>query len=262
MQAEHLDVADLVFQAVGGALRLRRPDERNRSLQSEDQRCPRAAEDQISTRNLEHFYLPGLILPVAPVFRRAPTCVLPRAAQAIPQRCLVWSQPRCRREMATARRVENHLQQASGRAFKPSYRGAKVCWIYTATYGFSPWRCDSVKISTPSAVTPTECSNCADSERSRVTAVQPSDRIFTCGLPRLIIGSMVKNMPGFSGTPSPGRPIWMMLGSSWNRRPSPWPQKSRTTLMPCGSTKLWMAWPMSPVVAPGFTAAMPRIIAS
>src|SRR6516165_6013966 len=75
-----------------------------------------------------------------------------------------------------------------------------------ATGGFSPLRSDSVKISTPSAVTPTECSNCADSERSRVTAVQPSDKIFTCGLPTLIIGSMVKNMPGFSGTPSPGRP--------------------------------------------------------
>src|SRR5260370_23116051 len=76
-----------------------------------------------------------------------------------------------------------------------------------AAGGFSLWRCDRVKISTPSAVTPTECSNCADSERSRVTAVQPSDRIFTCGLPRLIIGSMVKNMPGFRVTPSPGRPL-------------------------------------------------------
>src|SRR5258705_11901389 len=78
---------------------------------------------------------------------------------------------------------------------------------YAAAGGFSAWRCDSVKISTPLAVTPTECSNCADSERSRVTAVQPSDRIFTCGLPRLIIGSMVKNIPGFSTTPSPGRAI-------------------------------------------------------
>src|ERR1700692_1137480 len=77
---------------------------------------------------------------------------------------------------------------------------------YATTGGFSRWRSDSVKISTPLAVTPTECSNCADSERSRVTAVQPSDRIFTCGLPRLIIGSMVKNMPGLSTTPSPGRP--------------------------------------------------------
>ena len=65
---------------------------------------------------------------------------------------------------------------------------------------------DSVKISQPVSVTPIVCSNCADSERSRVTAVQPSDRIFTCGRPRLIIGSMVKNMPGFSTTPSPRRP--------------------------------------------------------
>ena len=33
-----------------------------------------------------------------------------------------------------------------------------------------------------------------------MTAVQPSDRIFTCGLPRLIIGSMVNSMPGLSGS--------------------------------------------------------------
>ena len=45
--------------------------------------------------------------------------------------------------------------------------------------GLSRFFGDSVKISQPVSVTPTECSNCADSERSRVTAVQPSDRIFT-----------------------------------------------------------------------------------
>jgi len=28
---------------------------------------------------------------------------------------------------------------------------------YAPTGGFSPWRCDSVKISTPLALTPTEC---------------------------------------------------------------------------------------------------------
>ena len=33
---------------------------------------------------------------------------------------------------------------------------------------------ESVKISQPVSVTPTVCSNCAESERSRVTAVQPS----------------------------------------------------------------------------------------
>src|SRR5579871_2095609 len=38
---------------------------------------------------------------------------------------------------------------------------------------------DRVKISTPVSVTPTVCSNCAESERSRVTAVHPSLRIFT-----------------------------------------------------------------------------------
>ena len=49
MQAEDLDVADLVFEAVGGALRLRRADERNRSLEPENERRPRAPEDQIAT---------------------------------------------------------------------------------------------------------------------------------------------------------------------------------------------------------------------
>ena len=35
---------------------------------------------------------------------------------------------------------------------------------------------EKVNTSTPFGVTPTVCSNCADSERSRVTAVQPSDK--------------------------------------------------------------------------------------
>jgi hypothetical protein len=59
---------------------------------------------------------------------------------------------------------------------------------------------EKVKTSTPVSVTPTMCSNWADRERSRVTAVQPSESTFTCGRPRLIMGSMVKNMPGFSST--------------------------------------------------------------
>ena len=57
---------------------------------------------------------------------------------------------------------------------------------------------DSVKISTPVSVMPIECSYCADSDRSRVTAVQPSDRSATSERPRLIIGSTVKIMPGIS----------------------------------------------------------------
>ena len=52
------------------------------------------------------------------------------------------------------------------------------------------------------SVTPTVCSYCAVSDRSRVTAVQPSESTFTCGLPRLIIGSMVKIMPSRSSGPS------------------------------------------------------------
>src|SRR5581483_7546610 len=70
----------------------------------------------------------------------------------------------------------------------------------------APWRGDAVKISQPVAVTPTVCSYWAERERSRVTAVHPSERIFTCGRPRLIMGSTVKIMPGRSSTPSPGLP--------------------------------------------------------
>src|SRR6185437_3255675 len=75
---------------------------------------------------------------------------------------------------------------------------------------------DSVNTSTPVSVTATVCSNWALSERSRVTAVQPSESTFTAAPPRLIIGSMVKNMPALSGAPSPRLPACRMLGSSWN----------------------------------------------
>src|SRR5690606_30656759 len=64
----------------------------------------------------------------------------------------------------------------------------------------------AVKISQPVSVIPILCSNCADRLRSRVTAVQPSLSIFTAYLPVLIIGSIVKNMPGLSSGPVPGRP--------------------------------------------------------
>ena len=65
---------------------------------------------------------------------------------------------------------------------------------------------ESVKISAPVAVTPIECSNCADKERSRVTVVQPSFSIFTSALPALIMGSIVKIIPGASLRPCPGIP--------------------------------------------------------
>src|SRR6478672_7068995 len=74
-------------------------------------------------------------------------------------------------------------------------------------------RGEAVKISCPVSVMPMECSACAERVRSRVTAVQPSLRILTCGRPRLIIGSMVKIMPGLSSMPVPGTPKCMMLGS-------------------------------------------------
>src|SRR5690606_22934455 len=65
---------------------------------------------------------------------------------------------------------------------------------------------ESVKISQPLLVTPTVCSYWAVKDRSRVTAVQPSERTLTPGLPKLIIGSIVKIIPSFISTPSLGVP--------------------------------------------------------
>jgi hypothetical protein len=55
-----------------------------------------------------------------------------------------------------------------------------------------------VRISWPSLVTRIVCSHCADRLRSLVTTVQPSGSSFTCRLPALTMGSMVKHMPGSS----------------------------------------------------------------
>src|ERR1700744_6782094 len=81
--------------------------------------------------------------------------------------------------------------------------GLRLTVVQTGYGGFSSPCGERVKISTPLSVTPTLCSNCADSDRSRVTAVQPSDSTFTCGRPRLIIGSQGKKMTGFGAVAVP-----------------------------------------------------------
>ena len=60
---------------------------------------------------------------------------------------------------------------------------------------------DKVKISYPSLVTPIVCSNCADKDLSLVTAVHPSFNILTSYFPVLIIGSIVKVIPGLKSIP-------------------------------------------------------------
>jgi hypothetical protein len=55
---------------------------------------------------------------------------------------------------------------------------------------------DSVSTSAPVSVTSTVCSHWADRLRSLVTMVQPSGSSEIAALPALIIGSMVKIMPG------------------------------------------------------------------
>jgi hypothetical protein len=65
---------------------------------------------------------------------------------------------------------------------------------------------DRVSTSTPVSVTRIMCSHWADRLRSRVTMVQPSGSSEMAALPALIIGSMVKIMPGLSSMPVPGLP--------------------------------------------------------
>jgi hypothetical protein len=85
-----------------------------------------------------------------------------------------------------------------GRATRRQAERSQVGWKRPAG--------ERVKISTPVSVTPTECSNWAESERSLVTAVQSSSSTLVSGRPRLIMGSTVKNMPGSSIGPVPQRP--------------------------------------------------------
>jgi len=65
---------------------------------------------------------------------------------------------------------------------------------------------DLVSTSKPASVTATVCSHCAERLWSLVTMVQPSASSRIPALPALIIGSMVKVMPGSSSRPAPARP--------------------------------------------------------
>jgi hypothetical protein len=64
MQAKHLDIADLVFQAVGGALRVSRTDEGNRTFDPEDQAGAKSGEHEITPRDFKHVFLLGCLLGV------------------------------------------------------------------------------------------------------------------------------------------------------------------------------------------------------
>src|SRR5919201_2477804 len=62
----------------------------------------------------------------------------------------------------------------------------------------------SVRISVPSAVTAMVCSHCATQEPSWVSTVQPSSQMYQSMPPRVIIGSMVKDIPGSSSSVARG----------------------------------------------------------
>src|SRR5262249_19500247 len=62
------------------------------------------------------------------------------------------------------------------------------------------------RISGPFVVTATVCSKGADQAPSCVTAVQPSARMRTAGVPRFTCGSIASTMPGTSSGPLPPGP--------------------------------------------------------
>ena len=70
------------------------------------------------------------------------------------------------------------------------------------------WISLALKVSTsyPESVTRIVCSHCADNDWSLVTTVQPSGRSLTSRRPALIMGSMVKVIPGTNSSPVPGLP--------------------------------------------------------
>src|ERR1051326_5898366 len=69
--------------------------------------------------------------------------------------------------------------------------------FHYSTFNFDGIPSRHVSISGSDSVISTVCSKWADSEPSRVTAVQPSFKIFTPGPPALTMGSMARVMPGW-----------------------------------------------------------------
>src|SRR6185295_4809062 len=57
VQAENLDIADLILQAVGGALGPRGPDEGDGTLETEHQAGTYAGEHEVAPRDFKHVFL-------------------------------------------------------------------------------------------------------------------------------------------------------------------------------------------------------------
>ena len=100
---------------------------------------------------------------------------------------------------------EGLLQHRQGRGQVPGACGGGAAHGRGGSQ-ISPSSARSVRTSQPSSVTSTVCSHCAERLWSLVTTVQPSASSFTWRLPALIMGSMVKVMPGCRTSPVPGRP--------------------------------------------------------
>ena len=87
-----------------------------------------------------------------------------------------------------------------------AFRDGRRLHVQPRLLGFGGEQADKVSTSAPSSLTSTVCSHCADRLRSLVTMVQPSGSSEMAALPALIIGSMVKIMPGSIFGPVPALP--------------------------------------------------------
>ena len=100
------------------------------------------------------------------------------------------------------------------------------------------------------------CSACADGEPSSVRTVQPSSATYTSPRPAAMIGSTVITRPSVSS--GPFQAMFGTSGSSWMRRPMPWPVSSAQTLKPRRSTSDCTAAPIAPTLLPAVAALSPR----
>ena len=72
----------------------------------------------------------------------------------------------------------------------------------------------------------------------------------------VIMGSMVKVIPGSMIVRAPASKWWGTDGGPWNCSPIPWPTKALTTPYPWPAASVSMARPMSEMGRPGRTASM------
>ena len=116
----------------------------------------------------------------------------------------------------------------------PSTKNIEISWLLSGGImqaiqrGDGCQSCQGVRLSQPFSVTSTVCSNWAEREPSRVTAVQlpPRFGFLTAEVDHGLDG---EDHARYRVSPSPFRPKCGTWGGSWKSKPMPCPTNSRTT---------------------------------